>query len=50
MIQDKKSVKEYEDPLRVARVTEAIGGQKKPSDDGMPCNGPYRVGQKPLAG
>ena len=29
-------------------MTKAIGRQKKPSDDGLPCNGPYRGGQKPL--
>ena len=29
-------------------MIEAIGRQKKPSDDGMPCNDPYRGGQKPL--
>ena len=25
----------------------AIGGQKKPSGDGMPCISPYRAGKKP---
>ena len=28
-------------------MTKAIGRQKKPSDDGLPCISPYRAGQKP---
>ena len=44
MIQDKKSVKEYEDPFKGCQSEKGDWQTKKPSDDGLPCNGPYRVG------